>query len=287
MNQLNQLIFERALRGEGAYATAVKNGFVGTEQDWLNSLKGQDGSTGADGQSAYQLWIDEGNTGSVDDFLASLKGQDGVIGIDGKSAYQFWIDEGNTGNIGDFLASLKGDKGSDGQNGMDGKDGIDGNMNEHPLQRLVKATLKGTAQSSIQIPAGEMFYLNDTTVNGNWGGSSETALINPVDGNNAMTLQSGCLADCHIYIELVPSSPWSTQDPHVQLMIWQSGVAHIANADYYRDYARDRIVVQFSGIIVTPMVEIALVNNTQTDLQAITHYFALVERTKNGAATVA
>ena len=31
-----------ALQGESAYDIAVRNGFVGTESEWLESLKGQD-----------------------------------------------------------------------------------------------------------------------------------------------------------------------------------------------------------------------------------------------------
>lgn len=50
-----------------AYAIAVKNGFKGTEADWLTSLKGDkgnDGQPGADGKSAYQ-YAAEGGTVEV------------------------------------------------------------------------------------------------------------------------------------------------------------------------------------------------------------------------------
>ena len=36
--------------------------------------------TGADGKSAYQIWLDAGNTGTEQDFLDSLKGADGTPG---------------------------------------------------------------------------------------------------------------------------------------------------------------------------------------------------------------
>lgn len=46
-----QLERVKALKdGESAYEIAVDNGFVGTEQEWLNSLKGADGHDGADGK---------------------------------------------------------------------------------------------------------------------------------------------------------------------------------------------------------------------------------------------
>jgi hypothetical protein len=37
---------------------------------------------GRDGKSAYQIWVDEGNVGTEDDFLESLKGNDGLPGQD-------------------------------------------------------------------------------------------------------------------------------------------------------------------------------------------------------------
>ena len=40
-------------------------------------FKGQDGEDGQDGKSAYQIWLDEGNVGTEEDFLESLKGEKG------------------------------------------------------------------------------------------------------------------------------------------------------------------------------------------------------------------
>lgn len=60
--------------GKSAYQVAVDNGFVGTEAQWLASLKG---ATGADGRSAYQVALDNGFVGTEQEWLASLKGADG------------------------------------------------------------------------------------------------------------------------------------------------------------------------------------------------------------------
>ena len=66
---------------DSAYDIAVKNGFEGTEKEWLESLKGEDGkdgTDGTDGKDGYTIQdlIDsylENNPGStVDDFYASL-----------------------------------------------------------------------------------------------------------------------------------------------------------------------------------------------------------------------
>lgn len=40
----------------------------------IKGPKGDTGATGADGKSAYQIWLDKGNTGTEQDFLNSLKG---------------------------------------------------------------------------------------------------------------------------------------------------------------------------------------------------------------------
>ena len=67
---------------------------------------------GEDGKSAYQIWLDAGNKGTEEEFLESLKGytpQKDVDYFDGKSAYEIWLANGNTGSESEFLESLKGD----------------------------------------------------------------------------------------------------------------------------------------------------------------------------------
>lgn len=70
--------------GLSAYEIAVDNGYVGTEAEWLDSLRGDagvQGIAGLDGLSAYQLWILAGNEGTELDFIASLQGVDGIDGV--------------------------------------------------------------------------------------------------------------------------------------------------------------------------------------------------------------
>lgn len=79
----------RGDNGKSAYEIAVANGFIGTESEWLESLKGapgQDGSPGADGQpgtdgtngkSAYEIAVENGFVGTESEWLASLKGAPG------------------------------------------------------------------------------------------------------------------------------------------------------------------------------------------------------------------
>ena len=48
---------------------------------------GTNGKDGENGKSAYQIWLEQGNTGSEQDYLNSLKGKDGENGKDGVDGY--------------------------------------------------------------------------------------------------------------------------------------------------------------------------------------------------------
>jgi hypothetical protein len=87
-----------AIRGLSAYQLAVKNGYEGTEEQWLASI------TGVEGKSAYQVAQAEGYDGTEEQWLASLKG---AKGDQGKSAYQVAQDGGYTGTEAEWLNSLK------------------------------------------------------------------------------------------------------------------------------------------------------------------------------------
>ena len=58
-----------------AYALAVKHGYTGTEEEWLDSLKGETGPTGPEGPSGKQG--EKGDPGP--------QGQQGIQGVPGKS----------------------------------------------------------------------------------------------------------------------------------------------------------------------------------------------------------
>jgi hypothetical protein len=77
---------------------------------------GTDGTDGTNGSSAYEIWLGAGNVGTEQDFIDSLKGAPGVctVGSQGASAYEIWLAQGNSGTEQDFLNSLKGAAGSGG-----------------------------------------------------------------------------------------------------------------------------------------------------------------------------
>jgi serine protease Do len=60
--------------GDSAYEIAVKNGFVGTEQEWLASLHGANGEDGTDltAQDLYQAALENGYAGSFIEFCRDV-----------------------------------------------------------------------------------------------------------------------------------------------------------------------------------------------------------------------
>ena len=107
--QLLQKIIEKGKDGKSAFEIAVEYGFVGTEAEWLESLKGVDGKDGVNGKDGC-----DGRNGAD-----GLPGRDG---IDGKSAYIIAVEHGFTGTENEWLQSLK---------GADGKDGITPDMSDY------------------------------------------------------------------------------------------------------------------------------------------------------------
>lgn len=106
--------------GESAYEIAVRNGYKGSETDWLATFNGQSGSNGL---SAYQVAAQNGYNASEGDWLASLIGQRGL------SAYQVATASGFVGTQEEWLASLiglKGDTGATGATGATGETGAKG-----------------------------------------------------------------------------------------------------------------------------------------------------------------
>ena len=104
--QLLQKISEKGKDGKSAYEIAVEHGFVGTETEWLESLKGVDGKDGCDGRNGAD----------------GLPGRDGIDGTDGKSAYIIAVEHGFSGTENEWLQSLK---------GADGRDGVTPDMSDY------------------------------------------------------------------------------------------------------------------------------------------------------------
>lgn len=136
--------------GKSAYEIAVENGFEGTEEEWLASLKGSDGQNGQDGEDGFSPTVAENNDNSESLYKLDISTKNStfttpnLIGKEGKAAT---ISIGNvtTGNSGtnasvintgtenaailNFVipTGLKGDKGERGDTGEKGADGVNGN----------------------------------------------------------------------------------------------------------------------------------------------------------------
>lgn len=176
----------RGERGYSAYDLAVKNGYTGTEKEWLAYLKGDKGDKG-----------DTGATGATGP--AGANGKDGVNGADGKpgsnglSAYELAVKNGFTGNESAWLESLKGEQGvpgpagANGKNGINGVDGKDG-MSAYTIavkngyngteSDWINKWVRGTIVSASTDSAGNMVL---TDINGN---SISTPLKPLVDAAN-------------------------------------------------------------------------------------------------------
>ena len=122
--QLLQKISEKGKDGKSAYEIAIQHGFVGTETEWLERLKGVDGKDGVNGKDGCdgRNGVDglPGKDGK--DGADGLPGRDGINGTDGKSAYIIAVEHGFTGTENEWLQSLK---------GADGKDGITPDMSNY------------------------------------------------------------------------------------------------------------------------------------------------------------
>lgn len=116
--QLLQKISEKGKDGKSAFEIAVEHGFVGTEIEWLESLKGVDGKDGCDGRNGVDGLPGKDGKDGAD----GLPGRDGINGTDGKSAYIIAVEHGFTGTENEWLQSLK---------GADGKNGITPDMSDY------------------------------------------------------------------------------------------------------------------------------------------------------------
>jgi len=142
--------------GDSAYQVAVNNGFIGTEQEWLDSLVGADGTDGADGANGndgadgangndgagfgiYYLGNYNPNNGYLPD-IAVVRGSDGQLYLAKASGqlgdpidyqtngqWEIWIPKGADGVDGaDGLNGSDGAKGDQGEPGLAGLDGTNG-----------------------------------------------------------------------------------------------------------------------------------------------------------------
>ena len=87
---LSSVILLASCAGKSAYDVAVENGFNGTEEEWLESIKGSKGDKGKAGE--------DGEDGAT--------GEDGSNGLPGDSAYEIAQENGFKGTVEDWLKTF-------------------------------------------------------------------------------------------------------------------------------------------------------------------------------------
>src|SRR5699024_7857029 len=115
-------------QGLSAYQVAVQEGFVGSEFEWLESLKGQDGINGTDGKSFdYDSLSPEQKLEIKGD-----KGDKGEAGVDGLHGNTASVENNEDGSY-DIIVTNPNSETEisrttvrDGVDGTNGTDGIDG-----------------------------------------------------------------------------------------------------------------------------------------------------------------
>lgn len=126
--KLDERIIERITdkgpQGDSAYQVAVDNGFIGTEEEWLESLHGEKGDAFTYGDfTPEQLEGLKGEKGDKGD--KGDTGEQGIQGVQGEKG-----EKGDAFTYDDFtpeqLELLKGEKGDKGDKGDTGEQGIQG-----------------------------------------------------------------------------------------------------------------------------------------------------------------
>ena len=116
VEDISSSILQEAVEAANSAAERANDAAASAEH-MVDIHTGPAGADGADGKSAYELAVEEGYTGTEEEWLASLHGADGTDGTDGtdgKSAYEIAVDEGFVGTEEQWLASLKGEQGNTG-----------------------------------------------------------------------------------------------------------------------------------------------------------------------------
>lgn len=127
---------QKGADGKSAYEIALENGYTGSKEDWLQSLKGERGLQGPTGQ--------QGERGT--DGLPGIagpkgdKGDTGERGPEGKSAYLMANGDLEYGSVDAWIRSLKGAKGDKGDTGERGPEGQRGEPGQQGIQGPIGLT---------------------------------------------------------------------------------------------------------------------------------------------------
>ena len=176
--------------GLSAYELAVKYGYEGTVQEWLESLNGK---------SAYEIAKANGYTGTETEWASSLKATAGKDGVGIKTAafsdsneLIITLTDGTVLNLGvaDGLNGKDGTNGKDGANGADGKDGVG----------ITSANINAEGQLVLSFSDGKTVNLDKVVgMNGKDGIGVSSANIN-TNGELVITYTNGQTANLGVVV---------------------------------------------------------------------------------------
>ena len=131
-----------------AYSIARKNGFAGTEQEWLKSLEGSRGSDGAPGAPV----VIRDMYGTLDELRTAVTtpnlGDMYAVGTESENVVYFW-----NGTAWVCIGAVKGADGAPGKDGVDGAPGVAGKDGTSATIRIGTVST-GAAGSSAQVTNG-------------------------------------------------------------------------------------------------------------------------------------
>lgn len=199
--------------GDSAYEIAQKNGYEGTEEEWLESLKGEKGEKGDTGEKGAAFTYDDftpeqlaalkGEKGDKGD--TGEKGEQGIQGVQGEQGEQgVQGEKGDAFTYEDFtaeqLAALKGEKG---ETGAAGTNGADGTSVTHSWDGTVLTVTSASGTSSVDLKGeqgiqGIQGEQGEKGVQGEQGIQGEAGYT-PVKGTDYWT--EADIAEIHSYID--------------------------------------------------------------------------------------
>jgi len=171
--------------GKSAYEIAVEDGFTGNVQEWLESLKGEDGfspTVSAEAiASGTRVTITDAVSSTVFDVMNGEQGPSGEQGPDGKSAYELAVEAGFTGTSAEWLDSLVGPSGAQGPSGASG---FSPTVSTATIASGTRVTITDlTGSHSFDVMNGEQGPQGPS-------GESYTGSLMPLIGDNGITVTS-------------------------------------------------------------------------------------------------
>lgn len=174
-------------QGDSAYQVWLDAGNVGTEVDFIASIKGDKGDTGDVGAQGPQgeqgiqgLQGVQGEVGPQgEQGIQGIRGDQGIQGEQGDSAYDLWIAAGNTGTEADFFDYTEGKRAQTVQFATGGNLNIDASHMGKIIEVNSSSYSSVTIQedSIVDLPIGSVFVIDRL---GTGGVDVKTELVSPV-----------------------------------------------------------------------------------------------------------